>query len=189
MEDAGAIAAIYRSIVECTVISFETVPPDQEEIAFRLAQTMASYPWLVCEIDGHVAGYAYASQHQTRAAYRWSVNTSVYIDSDHRRRGVGRALYASLFGILRRQGFFNAYAGVTLPNAASIALHESVGFAPIGVYASAGYKMGGWHDVGWWQLRLQPLVEEPTEPIPLPALLERVDWQDLVRAGEALIVG
>ncbi len=185
--DAETIAVIYRSVVESTVISFETVPPDGDEMARRVVETTAVYPWLVCELGGRVAGYGYATQHRVRAAYRWSVDTAVYIDSKHRRCGVRRGLYSSLFRILEVQGFFNAYAGITLPNAPSVARHEAVGFRRIGVYERVGYKMGTWHDVGWWQLGLKAHADLPEEPTALPTLLNRPDWATLVRTGEELI--
>jgi phosphinothricin acetyltransferase len=189
--DAEAIAAIYRPVVESTIISFETVAPDGDEIARRLADTLVSHPWLVCEIDGRVAGYAYATQHRVRAAYQWSVDTSVYVDAAFRRSGVGRGLYRSLFAILGAQGFFNAFAGITLPNAASVALHEAVGFEPLGVYRHVGFKLGAWHDVGWWQLTLRTLDsysdDSPGAPLPLAALSQRADWPALLSAGEPAI--
>ena len=175
--DAAAIADIYRPIVESTPISFETEPPDEDEMRRRLGETLPVFPWLVCDIDGQVAGYAYASRHRVRAAYQWSVDASVYVDASRRRAGVGRGLYASLFGILAAQGFFNAYAGITLPNPASVALHERMGFRPVGVYRNVGYKLGAWHDVGWWHLALR----EPGEPVSPPldlASVQRVhDWE------------
>jgi phosphinothricin acetyltransferase len=185
--DADAIAAIYRPVVENTVISFETVPPGRDEIVRRIAETTIAYPWLVCEVGGSLAGYAYATSHRVRAAYRWSVDTSVYVDAQHRRCGVGRGLYVSLLKILTAQGFFNAYAGIALPNPASVALHEAVGFRPLGVYERTGYKLGAWHDVGWWQLFLKVHSEPPDEPLTLTVVRERQDWEALVRSGEPLI--
>jgi phosphinothricin acetyltransferase len=187
--DAEAVAAIYAPFVERTAISFETIPPGRDEVVRRIADTTSVYPWLVCEFNGGVVGYAYAAQHSVRAAYRWSVDTSAYIDAAHHRRGIGRGLYASLFEILRAQGFVNAYAGITLPNAPSVGLHEAVGFKKLGVYERVGYKLGTWHDVGWWQLGLRARSEYPTEPVPLPAFLESTDCDHLVRSGEALIRG
>jgi phosphinothricin acetyltransferase len=185
--DAEAIAAIYRPVVESGVASFESVPPDRDEIARRVAKTTAAYPWLVCELDGVVAGYAYANEHRVRAGYRWSVNTSVYVDATRRRSGVGRGLYASLFAVLTAQGFFNAYASITLPNAASVALHQAAGFRPIGVYERVGYKLGAWHDVSWWHRVLQPHAASPDEPTMLPALVKESGWESLVRAGEPFV--
>ena len=185
--DAEAIAAIYRPVVESTTISFETVPPDRDEMARRLADTLVSHPWIVCEAGGSVAGYAYASKHRVRAAYRWSVDTSVYVDASCRRSGVGRGLYRSLFAILAAQGFFNAFAGIALPNAASVALHEAVGFEPLGVYRRVGFKLGGWHDVGWWQLALRALEASPDAPLTVADVRRRGDWEALLSTGEASI--
>lgn len=164
--DAAAIAAVYRPYVTDTVISFETDPPDAGEMARRMA-TEPLLPWLVAERDGDVTGYAYASAHRTRAAYRWGADVSVYLRADERGRGTGRALYSRLFELLRDLGYLAAYAGITLPNPASVGLHESMGFRPVGVYRSVGYKLGGWHDVGWWQLALaDPMPPAPAEPRP-----------------------
>ncbi len=168
--DAGVVAAISRPFVERTAISFEAVPPDRGEMAARMANTTPRYPWLVCLIEGHIAGYAYASQHRTRSAYRWSVDTSVYVDAAHWRCGIGRGLYVSLLAILTAQGFFNAYAGITLPNPGSVALHEAVGFSAVGVYERVGYKAGAWHDVGWWQLRLRNDEVSPLDPLDMETI-------------------
>lgn len=185
--DAADIAAIYRPYVESTVISFEMIAPDPQQMADRIAQTLPHYPWLVCEWDGRIAGYAYAARHRERKAYRWSVDTAAYIHPDYHRRGIGRGLYTSLFAIVSAQGFVNAYAGITLPNPASVGLHESVGFLPVGVYRSVGYKLGAWHDVGWWALGLRSNEVPPAEPIDLPTLQCRPDWGLLVSAGDRTI--
>jgi phosphinothricin acetyltransferase len=187
--DAVAIADVYRPIVESTTISFETSAPDEVEMRRRLAETLPAYPWLVYDIDGHLAGYAYAGRHRARAAYQWSVDTSIYIDAAHRRSGLGRGLYTSLFAILTAQGFFGAYAGITLPNTASVALHERVGFTAVGVYRNVGYKCGAWHDVGWWQMPLRPLREPEAAPLTIAALQARGDWEQLLSAGMAKIGG
>jgi L-amino acid N-acyltransferase YncA len=185
--DAEAIASIYRPVVESTVISFETIPPDRAEIARRLADTMIEYPWLVCERDGHIAGYAYATRHRVRAAYQWSVDTSVYIDDAHKRTGVGRGLYESLFSILAAQGFFNAFAGIALPNAASVGLHEAMGFEKLGVYRNVGFKFGEWRDVGWWQLRLRAPEASPVTPLALAELQQQPGWDQLLARGEGTV--
>jgi L-amino acid N-acyltransferase YncA len=163
--DAEAIAAIYAPIVTSTTISFETEPPSADEMKRRVRETLTHYPWLVAD-DGEVLGYAYATQHRARVAYRFAVDVSVYIGERARRRGVGRRLYSELFSILERQGFVAAHAGIALPNEASVALHESLGFTPIGVYGGVGYKLGKWLDVGWWQRPLAARGRQPTEPIP-----------------------
>jgi L-amino acid N-acyltransferase YncA len=187
--DAGAVAAIYSPFVDHTAVSFETTPPGRDEMLRRIVVTTAVYPWLVCELDGSVVGYAYATQHRVRAAYQWSVDTSAYVESPQQRRGVGRGLYASLLAVLRAQGFVNAYAGITLPNLASVGLHEAVGFTRIGVYERAGYKLGTWHDVGWWQLALQAHAESPAEPLALSAVMTSPEWERLMTSGEELIRG
>lgn len=169
-DDAEAVAGIYGPYVESTVISFEVVPPAPDEMRSRIGSILARLPWLVCEEDGLVVGYAYASAHHARAAYQWSVDTAVYVDQHAHRKGVGRRLYSALFPLLARQGFVNAYAGITLPNAKSVGLHESLGFTPVGVYRNVGYKLGQWHDVGWWARALQPLPLAPTPPVALPDL-------------------
>jgi L-amino acid N-acyltransferase YncA len=146
--DATDIHRIYAPIVSETAISFEEAPPTIAEIEKRIALTLPNYPYFVAVMDGKVSGYVYASQHAARAAYRYSVNTAVYIAPEARRAGVGRALYSILLPELTRRGF---HAGIALPNLASVALHESLGFEPLGVYREVGFKFGRWHDVGWWQ--------------------------------------
>jgi L-amino acid N-acyltransferase YncA len=159
--DAGAVAAIYRPWVESSSVSFELEAPDEEAMARRIATSTAHAPWLVCEGPDGIHGYAYASKHRERAAYQWSVDVAVYVGEEHRKKGVGSGLYAKLFRLLRLQGFHAAHAGITLPNAASVGLHEALGFRLIGVYPRVGYKMGAWHDVGWWQLELRERAGEP----------------------------
>lgn len=169
--DAEQIAAIYGPIVLNTAISFEMEPPDAEEMRRRIAGTLERYPWLVCERGGEVLGYAYASQYRTRAAYQWSVDTAVYTGAQSRGIGVGRALYTALLSVLPLQGFYNAYAGITQPNAGSVGLHEAMGFELVGVYRQVGYKLGRWHDVGWWQRSLQPHVGPQAAPVALAEVL------------------
>lgn len=167
LADAAAIAEIYAPVVRETAISFEVEPPSAQVMGERLAATLGKYPWLVAEEGGAVLGYAYASRHRDRAAYQWSVEVSVYVGARARRRGVGRRLYGRLFAFLQAQGFVNAYAGITLPNEGSVALHESFGFTPVGVYEQIGYKSGAWRDVGWWRLKLREPGLEPKPPVPL----------------------
>jgi len=154
LSDAAAIAAIYSPSVTEGVASFELAPPTAEQMAERIRRAAQERPWLVYEDAGSVLGYAYASAHNERPAYQWSVNVSVYVLAGCRRQGVGRALYRELFAELKGRGYYNAYAGITLPNGASVGLHESFGFVPVGVYRHAGFKLGCWWDVGWWQKSL-----------------------------------
>jgi len=163
-DDAQAILAIYAPYCSSTHVSFETVAPSEQQMRERIARITSQYPWLIGEVDGQVAGYVYATQHRERAAYRWSVDVAVYIAESHHRRSLGRALYTSLFALLREQGLFQAYAGITLPNAASVGLHESVGFQPVAVFPKVGYKLDRWLDVGWWRLQLTPEIENPRDP-------------------------
>jgi L-amino acid N-acyltransferase YncA len=185
--DAGQVADIYGPIVAASTISFETQPPSVEEMARRIAAALELAPWLVCADGERALGYAYASRHRERAAYRWCVDVSVYVRDGCRRGGVGRALYTSLFALLRLQGFFAAHAGITLPNEASVRLHESLGFRPVGVYPRVGFKCGRWCDVGWWQLELRPRSGEPAPTLTLQALQASAGWEDAIADGCALL--
>ncbi len=167
--DAAAVAAIYAPYVTDSVASFELTPPDAAYFARKIEALERTHAFLVCERDGRVAGYAYADPHRERAAYRWTVEVSVYIDAAFHRQGVGRELYTALLARIRARGFRQACAGITLPNAGSVGLHEAFGFEPIGVWRNVGWKAGGWRDVGWWQLQLAPQEENdgaapPAEP-------------------------
>ena len=162
--DAGDMLDIYAPFVRGTAVTFENEALPVEDFARRVAEVIERFPWLACEDSGRVIGYAYATPHRARHAYRWSVETSIYVAEGRRKSGVGRALYGALLEILRIQGLCNAYAGITLPNAESAGFHESFGFRLIGTFPSVGYKLGAWHDVGWWHLRLAEASGEPPEP-------------------------
>lgn len=149
--DAARCAEIYRPFVTDNWVSFETDPPDAAEIAARIGAYSASHAWLIAETSGEIAGYAYGSPHRTRAAYATSADVAVYVDPAFARQGIGRALYAALFPLLKDRGSHALFAGIALPNPASIGLHEAMGFTPVGIYREVGWKMGGWRDVGWWQ--------------------------------------
>jgi L-amino acid N-acyltransferase YncA len=156
--DAPALVEIYRPYVECTAVSFESECPTVSEFGERITNVLGRWVWLVAEEGGLCVGYAYASSHRERPAYRWSVEGSAYVREGHQRRGIGRRLYVELLEHLRTKGYCNVFAGVALPNEASIGLHESLGFKPIGVFSRVGRKFGAWHDVAWFQLQL---LEEP----------------------------
>lgn len=163
--DAAVCAAIYAPHVEGSAVSFEERAPDAGEMAARIERYGASHAWLVAEREGRVVGYAYATAFNERPAYRWSTSVSVYIAEDARGHGIGRALYGALFDRLRERGFRMACAGITLPNEASVGLHESLGFERVGVNREIGWKDGAWRDVGWYQLELAPApAGPPSEP-------------------------
>ncbi len=185
--DAAQMLAIYAPFVRESPITFEVVPPSVEEFGTHVADTLESLPWLVCDADGVVLGYAYAAAHRPREAYQWSADCSVYVDADHRGRGVGRALYTSLFAGLRSLGYYNVYAGITLPNGPSVALHEAFGFVAVGVYRSVGYKMGAWHDVGWWELALREHGPVESPPRPLGEIVGTPEWREALAAGTRLL--
>lgn len=179
-QDAEGVLAIYAPIVQETAISFELEPPSLEQMRARIESTLQRFPWLVCESERGIEGYAYASRHRERAAYQWSADVSVYVTADRRGRGLGRALYAPLLGMLTDMGYYSALAGIALPNPASVGLHEVMGFRPVGIYRSIGYKLGAWHDVGWWQLKLREYRDEPAPPMSMgdylssPAMARRL---------------
>jgi L-amino acid N-acyltransferase YncA len=159
--DAPGCAAIYAPNVEVSATSFEERAPSREEMAARIERISATHPWLIAEHRGELLGYAYACAHRGRPAYRWATDVSVYVAEAQRRRGIGRALYEALIERLRLQRFRVACAGITLPNEASVLLHERPGFSAVGVYRRIGWKAGAWQDVGWWQLDLVPSSDKP----------------------------
>jgi phosphinothricin acetyltransferase len=183
-QDAAAVAAIYAPFCDDRVVSFEYAAPTADVMATRIRTITTQWPWLVMDDAGSVAGYAYAGPHRERAAYGWAVDTAVYIGDGYRRRGVGRALYRTLFGLLRLQGYFKACAGITLPNPASVALHEALGFTIVGVYRGIGYKMGSWHDVAWYQAEIQPERADPPPPRPVFDFVGTSEWHKIVADGE-----
>ena len=170
--DAAACAAIYAPFVTDSVISLEEVAPTPTDMAARIERISRTHPWLVAGDDSEVCGFAYASLHRERAAYRWATDVTVYVEPACQRRGIGRSLYSSLFELLARQGFHVACAGITLPNPASVGLHEALGFVPLGVYRRIGFKFGTWWDVGWWQLEL---ISASSAPPPQPGPPARLD--------------
>lgn len=163
--DAEACAAIYTPYVRDTAITFELEPPTAGEMAERIVRAVASHAWLVLEDDdGRVVGYAYGGPMKPRAAYRWSCEVSIYLESGRRRTSGGRALYEALFERLAARGYRTAIAGMTLPNPASEGLHTALGFEPIGTYRRIGWKHNAWHDVAWAQLTLAAGEDPPAEP-------------------------
>lgn len=182
-DDAAAIREIYAPFCETSIVSFEETAPTPGEMAGRIRRISEHFPWLVLDVDDVVAGYAYASPHHERAAYRWSVDAAVYVNPAFHRRGVARALYTTLFDLLRQQGFFKIYAGISLPNPASTGLHETMGFQLVGIYKGVGYKLGAWHDVAHYQMPLQPEQTDPQRPRPVELLIGSPGWSDAILRG------
>ncbi|MBV8417969.1 MAG: N-acetyltransferase [Verrucomicrobia bacterium] len=185
--DAAAVLKIYGPFCEESPITFETKRPTITEMEGRILDITERFPWLICENGADVVGYAYASSHRERAAYRWAVDVAVYIAGSCRGQGIGTALYTALFQVLRAQGFYKAYAGITLPNPASIQLHRRLGFEHVGVYKQVGFKAGAWHDVSWWDLTLQPPGLEPEEPRRIGEVIHRPDFLSAINGARALL--
>lgn len=165
--DAAAISEIYAPYVTGSAASFETEPPDSCAMRERIEASAGLYPCIAAEGEaGTVAGYAYACAFRPRPAYRYAVETSVYVAAAFHGQGVGTRLYRSLIGTLEAQGFAQAIAAITLPNPQSVRLHEALGFTQAGTYRQVGHKFGAWHDVGLWQRPLAP-ADPPHEPLPL----------------------
>jgi phosphinothricin acetyltransferase len=152
--DAPRIAAIYNHYVRETVVTFEEQPVEDAEMARRIAETTAAYPWLVWEDGGTVAAYAYASSWKRRSAYRFAAESTIYAAPEATGRGIGSQLYPALIARMRTAGLHCAIGGISLPNPASVALHEKMGFVPVGRFREVGFKLGRWVDVGYWELAL-----------------------------------
>ena len=179
-EDASGIQRIYEPFVRNTAVTFEYEVPDAAEFAGRIGKTLREYPYLVAEDGGRIAGYAYAGAVRSRAAYKHSVEMSIYLDEPYRGQGMGMLLYERLEELLLRQNVFVAYACITASPAgsdefvtdASIHFHERVGYSHVGRFNMCGYKFGRWYDVVWMEKRLAPLPDVPGEFIPFPELGE-----------------
>lgn len=163
-EDAESILKIYSPYITDTSVTFEIETPTIDDMRNRIINISHVYPWFVYEEDNEVKGYAYASKHRERAAYRWSVDFAVYVRTDSQGKGIGKALFTELIGAVTRLGYYNAFGVIALPNDRSIALHGSFGFIQAGITRNCGYKLGAWHDVGIWQLKLRDTEGEPAEP-------------------------
>lgn len=163
-EDAAEILNIYSPYIENTSLTFETEVPSLEQFTERIVNNLLNWPWLVCEVDGRITGYAYATRHRERVAYQWSVESSVYIHENFQKKGIAHALYLTLIEILKKQGFRNVYAVINLPNDKSVSFHEKCGFEYFTTFEKVGYKLGAWKNVGWWKLSLNEYGKEPAPP-------------------------
>ena len=188
-KDAEAILRIYETYITDTAVTFEIEVPTVAAFEDRMERITAVFPWLVCEIDGKVVGYAYASRHGERAAYRWSADLSVYIDERYHRCGIATALYEALLEILRKQGYYTVYAGVSTPNPDSEAFHTAFGFRNLGEFKNVGYKLGEWRGVAWFELPITEYVAMPEETLPIGALLEKDNCEAVFTAAKKRVHG
>jgi L-amino acid N-acyltransferase YncA len=179
-DDGAAVAAVYAPYVRDTAVSFEVEPPTGAVMAERISGTLGTHPWLVAERESVVVGFAHAGKHSQRAAYRWTVDVTVYVRDTERRTGVGRMLYHVLLATLRLQGFRSAFAEIVLPNPGSVRLHETMGFKHVGIHDDIGHKLGRWHDIGYWRLSLTVGPEPPGEPVPFAALRQTRAFDDVL---------
>jgi phosphinothricin acetyltransferase len=184
--DLSTIREIYAPFVEQTAITFAYDPPSVDDLETKLRHK-THHPWLVCELDGDVLGYAYAGPIRERVAYQWAVETSIYVDPEFQRQGVARGLYTALLDILERQGYVSAYAVITTPNPASIAFHESFGFERVGQFDRMGFKHDEWHDVEWWRRDLRSHPDDPDEPLSVRTAQTRAWWDDALSRGAIAI--
>lgn len=181
--DAASILDIYAPYILNTAVSFETEVPSTESFCQRIISNQESYPWLVYESDGRIAGYAYASRHRERTAYQWSVESSVYVDNAFQQKGIATKLYKTLFEILKYQGCRNLYAGITLPNEKSVNFHEKMGFQKIADYTNIGYKLNRWNTVRWYQLPLNDYSNDPAPFIKIKDMTSKEVERLLNNAG------
>ncbi|HEU4472935.1 MAG TPA: GNAT family N-acetyltransferase [Flavisolibacter sp.] len=190
VSDAREILDIYAPYILDSAFTFENELPPLEQFAGRIETCTKKFPWIVCEIDGTIAGYVYASPHRDRDAYQWTCECSVYVHSGFHGKGLARELYSILFSMLKVQGLRSVYAGITLPNEPSVRLHESCGFEWFVTYDNVGYKLGSWHKVGWWRLQLNDFDLQPSPPLKLPdldpGLYQTLFTQAARRIGERL---
>jgi L-amino acid N-acyltransferase YncA len=164
-QDVPGILAIYTPHIMASACTFETELIPSDQFALRIENCLQKFPWIVCRIEGMVVAYVYASKHREREAYQWSCESSVYVHNHFGGKKIGEDLYRLLFEILQLQGLRNIYAGITLPNESSVRLHEKCGFKHFATYENIGYKLGRWHTVGWWNLRLNDYDPDPPPPL------------------------
>ncbi len=168
LTDAASLLDIYRPFILNSGVTQETEVPSVDEFTNRIEQTIAERPWLVAELNGRLAGYAYAGKHRERKGYQWCVESSVYLHADFFGKNIAAALYNALLDLLTLQGYVNVYAVITLPNVNSVSFHEKFVFRYLTTYKKIGYKLNKWHDVGWWEYQIN--AYDANTLIPFPAL-------------------
>ena len=185
--DYDSILEIYAPFITDTVITFEYEVPTKDEFAKRIKDIQIKYPWLICEVDGNVVGYAYASKFNERSAYDWSVDFSIYIKQEFQGRKLGKALYFALLEVLKLQGYFNAYAGVTIPNLKSEGLHQSFGFKETGTFHNAGFKFGDWYNVKWFELKIQEHTLKPLKPKTIADVNNTKEFNEIIIRAQQIL--
>lgn len=185
--DSESLLNIYGEFILNTSVTFETAVPSVMEFSNRIRNVLESFPWLVCEINGENVGYAYASKHRERAAYQWSVDVTVYIYPQFHRKHIATALYTALIELLKIQGYYSAFAGVSLPNLNSEGFHESFGFKPIGVFHNVGYKLGEWRDVKWFELAISEYSKKPELPITINKIKDTEEFKNIIKKAMQII--
>lgn len=185
--DCASILNIYAPFITGTVITFEYKVPTEAEFSERMAGIQRTYPWLVCETDGRIAGYAYASRYKGREAFDWSVELSIYINPEFQGKKIGKALYSALLDILKLQGFYNAYAVITVPNTKSESLHRIFNFETIGHYRNVGYKFGSWRDVKTFGLKLNDYIKSPAKPESIDKVIDTQEFKNIIEKAEQMI--
>ncbi len=186
-KDAEAALNVYAPYVMHTGISFEYEVPTIEEFRQKIEKITSQYPWLVCECEGEIAGYAYGSTHRDRKGYTWSPESTVYLNERFHRKGIARVLYSALFEMLKLQGYYNVFAGVLVTNEKSVEFHRAVGFEDIGLFKNIGYKLGEWHTNLWLQYELQKPVSEPAEPIAIGELMKTEKFFEIMNKANLQI--
>ena len=182
-EDAEAVLEIYRPYILNTPVSFETEVPSLEDYRNRIIQYQETLPWLVCEIDKSLAGYSYAIDHRKRKAYDCSKELSVYVHEHYRNRGIASGLYTAVIELLKHQGVSNVLAGIALPNPESVGFHEKFGFQLVGIYHNVGYKLGKYHNAGWWELPIGNGQPPPDRITPVSDLYDTAIWHEAMKSG------
>lgn len=186
--DSVSLLNIYGEFIRNTAVTFETAVPSVLEFSKRISDVVESLPWLVCEIDGEIIGYAYASKHRERAAYRWSVDVTVYINPQYHRKHIATALYTALIELLKLQGYYSAYAGISLPNLKSEEFHKSFGFKPVGVFHNVGYKFDEWRDVKWFELALSDYSKNPFNPKTINEIKDTKEYENIINNAINIII-
>lgn len=185
--DAEAALAVYAPYVLHTANTFEYEIPSVDDFRTKIERITAQYPWLVCECDGEIVGYAYGSTHRERAAYQWSPESTVYISDKHHRKGIARILYNTLFALLQQQGYINVFASVLVTNVNSVEFHRAYGFEEIGLFKNIGYKLGEWHTNLWFQYTLQEHVIDPPGPLQVNNIIGTQAFDSIIQQANIIL--